>query len=193
MPATPTPVATTLDDHIDVAQRTRELEPLILQAAEILTECLLKGGTILLCGNGGSAADAQHLAGEWVGRFLLERRGLPSIALHTNTTAVTAIANDYGFEEIFSRQVEAHARPNDVLIAITTSGNSENVIRAARRAKELGIQVIGMTGEQKGRLASFADLVLNVPSPVTARVQEMHITIGHILCDLSEQGWAARK
>src|SRR3954447_20151321 len=119
----------TFREHLSVAGATLSLTDRIEEAVEILTQCLVRGHTILLCGNGGSAADAQHLAGEWVGRFLRERRGLPAIALHTNTTTVTAIANDYGFEEVFARQVEAHGRDGDVLIAISTSGNSENVVR----------------------------------------------------------------
>jgi len=178
-------------EHLDVARASMALEAEIERAAELLTGCLVNGNTILLCGNGGSAADAQHLAGEWVGRFLMERRGLPAIALHTNTTAVTAIANDYGYDEVFARQVEAHGRKGDVLIALTTSGNSENVVRAASKARMQGMDVIGMTGENHGRLGEHSHVCLAIPSSVTARVQEMHIVIGHMLCEITEQNWKA--
>lgn len=178
------------DEHQAALDSTRAMAADILEAASLLTECLRQGRVILLAGNGGSAADAQHLAGEWVGRFLKERRGFPAIALHTNSTVVTAVANDYGYDEVFARQVEAHGQSGDVLIALSTSGNSEGILRGARRARELGLTVIGMTGRTGGKLRHLCDLCLAVPHDDTPRIQEMHILIGHLLCELTENDLA---
>ncbi len=145
------------------------------------------GGKVVLFGNGGSAADAQHLAGEFVGRFKLERQALPAIALTTDTSILTAIANDYGYETVFSRQVEALVNEKDVVIGISTSGNSPNVLKAIKTAKKKGAKTIGLTGGDGGKLAEVADLVLTVPSDNFSRVQEAHITIGHIVCELVEK------
>jgi len=145
------------------------------------------GGKVVLFGNGGSAADAQHIAGELVGKFKLNRQALPAIALTTNTSILTAVANDYGYETVFSRQVEALVNEKDVVIGISTSGNSPNVIEAIKTAKMKGAKTIGLTGGNGGKLAEVADLVLMVPSDSTPRIQEAHITIGHIVCELVER------
>ena len=145
------------------------------------------GGKVVLFGNGGSAADAQHLAGELVGQFKLNRQALPAIALTTNTSTLTAVANDYGYEVTFSRQVEALVNEKDVVIGISTGGNSPNVIEAMKMAKMKGAKTIGLTGGNGGKLAEVADLALIVPSDSTPRIQEAHITIGHIVCELVER------
>jgi D-sedoheptulose 7-phosphate isomerase len=161
----------------------------ILAAAERMITCFQKGGKILLCGNGGSAADAQHLAAEFVSvltqTFL--RPGMPAIALTTDSSVITASANDFGFEGIFSRQVQALGRPGDVLIGISTSGNSKNIVQAVHSAREQGIFSILLTGESGGILAGAADLAIRVPSSQTQYIQESHVMIGHILCDLCER------
>ena len=149
------------------------------------------GGKVVLFGNGGSAADAQHLAGELVGQFKLKRQALPAIALTTNTSVLTAVANDYGYDAVFSRQVEALVNEKDVVIGISTSGNSPNVIEAIKLAKTKGAKTIGLTGGNGGKLAEVADLALIVPSDSTPRIQEAHITIGHIVCELVEKELAA--
>jgi D-sedoheptulose 7-phosphate isomerase len=160
---------------------------LIRAAAEMAVRCLQSGGKILICGNGGSAADSQHFAAELVIRFGMDRRGLPAIALTTDTSILTAGANDLGFEDVFRRQVEALGRKGDLLIAISTSGRSPNVIRAAEQAKAQGLVVLGLTGASEGAMDRVADLVLHVPSADTARVQESHMAIGHLICDLIEK------
>ncbi len=152
-----------------------------------IAESLAKGGTLLWCGNGGSAADSQHLAAEFVGRFKKDRKALRSVALTTDTSVLTCIANDYSYEDIFSRQLEALARTGDVLVVISTSGNSENVLRALKTGKELGVKTIALLGKDGGLAESHADLAIVIPSNSTARIQEAHILIGHILCDLIEQ------
>jgi D-sedoheptulose 7-phosphate isomerase len=149
--------------------------------------CIQSGGKILICGNGGSAADSQHIAAELVVRFALNRRGLPAVALTTDTSILTAASNDLGFDDVFRRQVEALGRKGDLLIAISTSGRSPNVIKAAEQAKAQGLEVIGLTGAAEGPMDRVADLVLHVPSADTARIQESHIAIGHLICDLVEQ------
>ena len=161
-------------------------DKIVIIAAELIN-CFRKGGTVFLCGNGGSAADAQHLAGEFSCRLKVERGGLSAVALTTNTSVLTALANDYSYDEVFSRQVKALARSGDCLVAISTSGASESVNAAVRKAKEVGAQTIGMTGRDGGVLAKLVDIALIVPSQDTQRIQEVHITVGHILCDLIEQ------
>ncbi len=165
----------------------RTLVPQIAQAAEWIVASYQSGGKLILFGNGGSAGDAQHIAAELVGRFERERRALPAIALTTNTSTLTAIGNDYAYSKIFSRQVEAWAQPADVVIGISTSGNSPNVLEGIAAAKSKGAKTIGLTGEKGGKLAAQADLCLKVPSSSTARIQESHIMIGHLLCLLVEQ------
>ncbi len=162
-------------------------EDAVLEAVELCTRALLDGRKIFWMGNGGSAADAQHMAAEFTGRFLRERRGLPSEALSTNTSTLTAIANDFGYEHVFRRQIEALVVPGDVVIGITTSGNSENIVRGLVEAKERGARTIAMTGNGGGKVADVADVSIIGPSGYSALVQEIHITLGHIICDLVEQ------
>ena len=159
----------------------------IEQMVNTIIAALKKGGKVVFFGNGGSAADAMHLAGELVGHLKLERPAIPAIALTANTSIITAIANDDGYETVFSRQVEALVNKNDVVIAISTSGNSPNVIRAVTAAKAKGARTIGLTGGSGGKLAGVVDLALVVPSNDTQRIQEAHITIGHIICELVER------
>ncbi|CAN5866251.1 D-sedoheptulose 7-phosphate isomerase [soil metagenome] len=174
-------------DSISTKETLFQLQPQIVAAAELLVDCYKKGGKSIFFGNGGSAADAQHFAAEFESRFAFDRPPLPSLALHANTSTVTAVGNDYGYDDVFSRPLRAHARPGDVAIAISTSGTSKNVLAAARIAKELDIRLIALTGENKGPLAEFADVSIAVPSRITARIQESHGLIGHMLC-----GWVER-
>lgn len=176
-----------LKSHVAVVESLAQQAERMLEAAQRCSTALAAGNKVLLCGNGGSAADAQHIAAELIGRFIDDRRSLPAVALTTDTSALTAIANDYGYEQVFSRQIEGLAVPGDVLIAISTSGNSANVNRAAVSARERQCQVIGLSGKSGGALAALCDTALVVPSDITARIQESHILIGHILCDLIEQ------
>jgi D-sedoheptulose 7-phosphate isomerase len=159
----------------------------VAAAAEVLVQCFENGGTVYFCGNGGSAADAQHLAAEFSGRYLIERPGLPAIALSTNTSALTAIGNDYGYEQVFSRQLEGLGAPGDVLVAITTSGRSESVRQAVAGAQALGMTVIGMTGAKGAEFAALCDVALVTPSASTPNIQEGHITMGHAFCLLVER------
>jgi len=159
----------------------------IAHIAERCIESLNAGNKVLFAGNGGSAADCQHLAAELVGRFAYDRPGLPAIALTTDTSILTAVGNDYGFEQIFARQVQALGRPGDVLIGYSTSGNSANIIAAFDMANQLNITTVGMTGNKRGQMCDRSDYLVEVPSSVTARIQEAHIAIGHIICDLIEQ------
>lgn len=173
-----------------LAEESQQL--LIATAAARITACLRSGGKLLICGNGGSAADAQHIAAELTGRFSkAPRRGLAAIALTTDTSALTAIANDFSFAEIFSRQVEALGRPGDVLLAISTSGSSANVLRAATLGRSLGLLVIALTGEADSPLGQESDLCLRTPGTTSERIQELHITIGHILCDLVDAAFCS--
>ena len=170
-------------EHAAVAARAaRELPPVLERIVTAVHDCLRGGGRILACGNGGSAADAQHLVAELVGRFAEERRALAAIALTADAATLTALANDYGYERVFARQVEALARSGDVLIAISTSGNSANVVRAAQTARGLGCTVVALTGEGGGQLAGHADLLLQAPSKVVARIQEIHALCIHAIC-----------
>lgn len=167
--------------------RSAEVVSLIAKVSELLVAALRQGNKALLFGNGGSAADAQHIAAELVGRFVLDRPGLPALALTVNSSTVTAIANDYGFDEIYSRQLEALGRPGDVAVGISTSGNSGNVLRAVSKAKELGLHTVGLTGDSGGRLKDLVDHCICVPSRETPRVQECHILVGHILSEVVER------
>jgi D-sedoheptulose 7-phosphate isomerase len=172
-----------LQSHQSTIKKTIELMTThIEQACHLIVNTLKNGNKILLIGNGGSAADAQHIAAELTGRYKSERRGLPAIALTTDTSALTAISNDYGYGRVFDRQVEALANKGDLLIGISTSGNSANIISAFNVAKELGCQTLGLSGKNGGGMNSVCDLNLVVPSDDTPRIQEMHILIGHILC-----------
>lgn len=155
-------------------------------AARACVDCLKMGNKVLLVGNGGSAADAQHIAGEFVSRFAFDRPGLPAIALTTDTSILTAIGNDYGYDKLFSRQVQAHARKGDVLIAYSTSGSSLNVIAALQEARKHGVISVGMTGNRGGQMKDLCDHYLDVPSAETPKIQEGHAVLGHILCGLVE-------
>ena len=174
----------------DAARLYAELPPqlidLIAQAGERMSAAIRAGRKLIWFGNGGSATQSQHMAAEFVGRFQKERRSLPSISLTENMASVTAIGNDYAFEQIFSRQLEGLAQPGDVVIGLSTSGNSPNVLLALRKARESGLTTIGLTGGSGGQMATSCDLCLCVPSKVTARIQEVHLTIGHILCGYVE-------
>lgn len=156
-------------------------------AAQLIINAYKNGGKVVLLGNGGSAADAQHLAGELVGKFMLKRQAFPAIALTTNSSILTAVANDWSYDTVFSRQVEALVTEKDIIIGISTSGNSPNVIEAVKQGKKKGARTIALTGADGGKLADAADLVLSVPSDITPRIQEAHITIGHIICELVER------
>ena len=175
-----------LADHLEVLQKVMDsdLPEKLETCAKYVEKALAEGHKVLFCGNGGSAADSQHLAAEFVGRFQKERKGLPAIALTVDTSILTAVANDYGYDTVFARQVQALGEPGDVLVGISTSGNSKNVLLAVEEAKAKGITCIGMTAEGGGKMAAACDICLAVPAKVTARAQEMHILMGHILCEL---------
>jgi D-sedoheptulose 7-phosphate isomerase len=175
------------DEHLDVAKSLAGLTSIVSQAVDLIAASLEKGGLLLVGGNGGSAADAQHIAAELTGRFLRERQPLRALALHGNTSSLTAIGNDYGYDRVFARELMAHARPGDVFLAITTSGNSANILRAIEAARQSKVTVIGLTGETGGQMRAECDLCICVPSKSTARIQEMHITIGHAMCELLEE------
>lgn len=162
-------------------------------AVEQIVFALRNGGKIHFCGNGGSAADAQHLAAEFSGRFYLDRSPLNAEALHCNASYLTAVSNDYGYEEIYARLLRGTGKKGDVLVAISTSGNSENILNACRTAKEMGISTIAFTGKTGGKLKDFSDILLNVPSEDTPRIQENHIMMGHILCELVEKEMFGKK
>ncbi len=159
----------------------------VLRAAKMIADCFQQGGKLLLCGNGGSAADAQHIAGEFINRFLTERKALPAMALSTDGSVLTCIANDTGFEQIFARQIEAFSTAGDVLLAISTSGNSQNIVRAVEVARAARVKTIGLLGGDGGRVATLCDLALVVPSRDTQRIQETHNLLGHILCETVER------
>ena len=180
-------------DHRVVLDSISNLDESIEKSAELLINCLKNSGTVFWCGNGGSASDSQHLAGELVGRFVGERRPLKSIALTADSAVMTCIVNDYGYEHIFSRQIEALGVEGDVLVGISTSGNSKNVIHAFEVAKQRGIKTIGFLGKGGGKSSRLVNQSIIVPSKSTARVQEMHILIGHIICDLIEEGLDLKK
>ena len=169
--------------HEQAATLAGEIE----QAARMIIEALGQGGKVAFCGNGGSAADAQHLASELVGRFQMERRPLAAIALTTDTSILTSVSNDFGYLHVFSKQVEALLQAGDVLVALTTSGNSPNCLEAVKTARERDVGTIALTGAGGGAIAELVDLCLAVPAEQTARIQETHITIGHVLCELIEE------
>lgn len=187
-----------IHDHLEQHLRTIQLVSQHLvqdieRSCSLTVDALTTGKKILVMGNGGSAADAQHMAAEFVGRFLLERKGLPAIALTTDTSILTAVGNDYGFDEIFKRQVEALAQPGDVVIGISTSGHSNNVFHALTAANEIGCRTIGLLGRDGGNIAGIVDVDLTVPVQETPRIQEAHLTIIHILCDLVERNLFTRR
>ena len=175
------------DESIGLVRASRALAPAIVEAGRALTECLAGGGKILCCGNGGSAADAQHFSGELLGRFETERPGLAAVTLSADTSALTAIANDYAYADVFAKQVRALGRTGDALFAITTSGNSENVVRAVRTAHEGGMAVVALTGRDGGAMAEALDgndIEIRVPGSRTSRIQEVHGLVIHCICDL---------
>jgi D-sedoheptulose 7-phosphate isomerase len=184
----------TIQSHISSSVQVKtallddqDLLNLIIKAVETITNSYKNGNKTLLAGNGGSASDAQHVSGEFVSRFNFDRPAIPSIALSTDTSILTGIGNDYGFERLFSRQIEAHGNKGDVFIGISTSGNSPNVIKALETCKEKGVISIGLTGATGGKMADLCDICIKVPSTVTPRIQESHILIGHIICHLVEE------
>lgn len=176
-----------LDEHAELVSRIEVLASVIDGAGQAILCCLQQGGSVFFCGNGGSAADCQHLAAEFTGRFVRERAPLAGIALTTDSSALTAIGNDYGFEEIFARQIAGLGKPGDCLIAISTSGNSKNVIRAVEAAKTIGVATIGLLGRDGGALKEICDMAVVVPCETTARIQEMHILIGHSWCEAVDE------
>jgi len=179
-----------------ILQASIDTKSLILQDAALLArvdltiaalcKALRAGHKILFCGNGGSAADAQHLAAEFSGRFYTDRHPLPAEALHCNTSYLTAVANDYGYEHVYSRLLKGIGKPEDILIGLSTSGNSQNIVNAFETAKNMNIQTIAFTGSKSSKMSELADLLINVPSTDTPRIQECHITIGHIVCQMVE-------
>lgn len=174
------------DAHMSMFIALEPLFPLISDVGIAMQDCIANGGKILIMGNGGSAADSQHIAAEIVGRFKKERKGLPAIALTTDTSIITSVGNDYGYHYIFARQVEALCRPEDLVIGITTSGNSVNVVNAIEAANAVGATTVGMTGGTGGKLNALCKYNIVIPSNVTARIQEAHIFVGHSLCEILE-------
>jgi D-sedoheptulose 7-phosphate isomerase len=175
------------DEHLEVAKILPDLVADVSAAVDMIHSSLASGGQLMACGNGGSAADAQHIVAELTGRFLRERRPLRALALHANGSALTAIGNDYGFEFVFAREVMAHGRAADVLLALSTSGNSPNILRAIEAARKNKVAVIGLTGGTGGKMKKACDLCICVPSKSTPRIQEMHIAIYHAICELVEE------
>jgi len=191
-PATPldeseSRIAAEIDSIVGGFVLLREHAPAIAAAGRVLVEAIRSGGKVMFCGNGGSAADAQHLAAELSGRFLKDRAPLAGLALTVDTSALTAIGNDFGFSEVFARQLRGIGRKGDALVAISTSGNSPNVIEAAKAARDMGIKVVGFTGSGGGKLVALADVCVRVPAERTDHIQEMHIAVGHLLCGIVEQ------
>lgn len=183
-------ISSQVKKSIDVKQKLLDSQELMDLTQEVALKCVevyKNGNKTLIAGNGGSAADAQHIAGEFVSRFYFDRPGIPSIALTTDTSIITAIGNDYGYEKLFARQVQANGVKGDMFIGISTSGNSANVIEALKECKEKGIITVGLTGEQGGKMAEMCDYCIKVPSNETPRVQEAHILIGHIICAVVEE------
>ena len=180
-----------IEDSISVKEMILNDEMIIqniTKAAEMVLNCYQSGNKTLLAGNGGSAADAQHIAGEFVSRFYFDRPGIPSIALTTDTSILTAIGNDYGYEKLFERQVQAHGNAGDVFIGISTSGNSQNIVNALIKCKEKGVKTVGLTGRKNCQMDGLCDVCIKVPADETPRIQESHILIGHIICCIVEEG-----
>jgi D-sedoheptulose 7-phosphate isomerase len=175
-----------ISDHIEVIQTILSQQEILKRIAEEMTRAVFAGNKVLWCGNGGSAADSQHMAAELMGRFRRERRGIASIALTTDTSILTAIGNDYGYERVFARQVEALCAKGDVVVGLSTSGNSKNVCAALETAQQLGAFTVALTGAGSGAMASIADIALRIASEDTARIQEGHVLCGHMLCDWVE-------
>jgi D-sedoheptulose 7-phosphate isomerase len=180
-----------IQDSVDLKQKLvsdAEMITLIQQLVDLCIDCFGRDGKLLFCGNGGSAADAQHLAAEFSGRFYFDRPPLYAEALHVNTSYLTAVGNDYGYEESYARMVKAMGRKGDVLFAMSTSGSSPNILRAVAVAKEQGMTIVGLTGQTGGKLAEHCDYLLAIPSKDTPRIQECHMLVGHLICELVEEG-----
>jgi D-sedoheptulose 7-phosphate isomerase len=183
-------ISSRLRAHIDtlsLLEQDETLKAAVATAVEKIVACFRSGGRVYFCGNGGSAADAQHLAAEFSGRFYFDRPVLPADALHCNSSYLTAVANDYGYEKVFARLISGLGRKGDILVGISTSGNSKNILQAFDVCKEQGLYTIALTGASGGKMRDAADLLINVPSNDTPRIQEAHITVGHIICELVEQ------
>lgn len=183
-------IAETIAASIATKQRLLSSDELLSRIeafAETLVNCFNNDGKVFFCGNGGSAADAQHISAELTGRFYLDRKPLYAEAFHVNSSYMTAVANDYGYDKVYSRMAEACCRKGDVLVGISTSGNSTNIIEALKVAKSQGATIIGMTGETGGKIADLVDVLINIPSSDTPRIQESHILVGHIVCDITEK------
>ena len=181
-------LSNSLNEHLETVQKIVASHiPVIQQSGQMICEALTSGRKILLCGNGGSAADAQHIAAELVGCYEKQRRSWPAIALTTDTSALTAVSNDLGYEEVFARQIVGLAQAGDVLVAISTSGKSKNVLRAVEAAKEVGCKTIALTGATAEPLRSLCDVAVAVPSARTSRIQEVHITVGHLWCEMVDE------
>lgn len=182
-------IKTIIEQSIQVKQQILQ-DAVLLQKIEetvaLIADCFKKGNSVWFCGNGGSAADAQHLAAEFSGRFYKDRKALPAEALHCNTSYLTAVANDYSYDVIYSRLIEGVAKSGDVLIGISTSGNSNNIVKAFEQCQKMNVSTVAFTGEYGGKMKELATILINVPSKVTPRIQESHITIGHIICELVE-------
>lgn len=179
-------IQNSINNHSTALEHLKENLPAIKEIAGLFISALKNDGKIIFMGNGGSAADAEHLAAELVGRFKMNRKSLPSISFSSNVCILTAVGNDYGFDEVFSRQVESLAGAKDVIVAISTSGDSENVVKAIKKAKELNIKTVGFLGKDGGKLKSLVDVSLTIPTEDTPRIQEMHIFAGHIICEIVE-------
>lgn len=187
-------IVSTIQERIKASIAVKEqiihegtLLPVIEKVVQVITDAFQQGHAVYFCGNGGSAADAQHLAAEFSGRFYKDRKALPSEALHCNTSYLTAVANDYSYDVIYARLIEGIAKKGDILIGLSTSGNSANILKAFEKAAELGVITIGMTGASGGKMKDQCNYLINVPSSDTPRIQESHILIGHILCELTEK------
>lgn len=179
-----------ITDSVTVKQNllgNQDFMETVSMLADAIIECISNGGKLVICGNGGSASDALHFAGEIVGRFIKERKAWPAVVLNADMATLTAIANDYGYNDVFARQAEAHVKPVDIFIGISTSGNSENVYRAVLKSKEIGAKTACLAGKNGGKIAAAVDYPIVVPCNVTARVQECHINIIHILCEIAEE------
>lgn len=179
-----------ITDSVTVKQNllgNQDFMETVSRLADAIIECISSGGKLVICGNGGSASDALHFAGEIVGRFIKERKAWPAVVLNADVATLTAIANDYGYDDVFARQAEAHVKPGDIFIGISTSGNSENVYRAVLKSKEIGAKTACLAGKNGGKIAAAVDYPIVVPCNVTARVQECHINIIHILCEIAEE------
>lgn len=176
-----------IEESIHTKERLKDQSDTIEELGLLISSCINRRGTVFFIGNGGSAADAQHISAELIGRYQVKRKGLASIALTTNSSVLTAIGNDFGYEFVFERQVESLVDRDDIVVGISTSGNSPNITKAIIASKKIGAKTIGLTGENGGKLAEIADITLKVPSNNTQRIQECHIMIGHIICDIVEE------